>query len=127
MKVLVCGGRDYRDWGHVERVLNDLRAQGMTEICQGGAAGADALAISWAIRKGVPCKTYHANWSRYGKAAGPKRNEQMLREFNPDMIVAFPGGNGTQDMVRRATDAGKHVFRAVRATAKLGPLPGEKA
>jgi hypothetical protein len=29
----------------------------------------------------------------------------MLEDFRPDLVVAFPGGRGTADMVRRADGA----------------------
>jgi hypothetical protein len=69
---------------------------------RGGARGADALAKEWAkthpdiVRWG--CK---AEWKKYGPAAGPLRNQRML-EWLPDLVVAFSGGKGTADMVRRA-------------------------
>lgn len=44
-----------------------------------------------------------------GKAAGPIRNQRMLDEGKPDLVVAFPGGRGTADMVRRAKAAGVPV------------------
>jgi hypothetical protein len=38
----------------------------------------------------------------FGRSGGPKRNQQMLEEGKPDLVLAFPGGRGTADMVRRA-------------------------
>jgi hypothetical protein len=43
-----------------------------------------------------------ANWGRYGPAAGPIRNTQMLIEGRPELVVFFPGGDGTKDMVEKA-------------------------
>jgi len=51
-----------------------------------------------------------ANWRTHGKAAGPIRNQQMLDEGRPHLVVAFPGGTGTADMVRRAKAAGVPVM-----------------
>ena len=50
-------------------------------------------------------KNIRLDWKKYGKKAGPLRNQQMLEEGKPDLVVAFPGGNGTADMVRRAKKA----------------------
>jgi hypothetical protein len=47
--------------------------------------------------------------------AGPLRNYQMLEEGKPDLVVAFPGGGGTKDMVRRAVKAGVSVHEVNRA------------
>jgi hypothetical protein len=47
-----------------------------------------------------------ANWDKYGKAAGGIRNQQMLDENEIDTAVAFPGGTGTKDMIKKARKAG---------------------
>lgn len=107
MRLLVCGGRDYADKKVVYDILLNIQP---TEICQGGATGADFLAKQFAEHWKVPCQEFKADWKKYGKAAGPIRNKQMLEEFDPDMVVAFPGGSGTQNMIKLATEAGKKVL-----------------
>lgn len=107
-RVLVCGGRDFRDVALLKDVLNGLMP--LAAICHGGATGADALADGWAYLHEIPCTRYPADWGLYGRHAGPLRNRQMLAEFNPDLVVAFPGGKGTADMVRRARKAGFEVL-----------------
>jgi hypothetical protein len=72
-------------------------------LIEGGARGADRLAREWAKAHGVTVETYEAEWQRYGRGAGPIRNDTMIRDGDPDLVVAFPGGSGTADMVRRAT------------------------
>ena len=81
----------------------------MTEIIEGGAKGADKLAREWAASRGIPVRTFKADWRRYGRGAGPQRNEQMLDEGKPDLVVAFPGGSGTASMMRLARAAGVRV------------------
>ena len=107
MKLLVCGGRDFSDYARVRAVLGNFG--GYVELAHGGARGADALARRFAQEQGWPVKVYRADWSGYGKSAGVRRNQQMLDEFRPDFVVAFPGGRGTADMVRRARNAGVAV------------------
>jgi hypothetical protein len=74
-------------------------------IIHGGASGADRLAGEWAASRGIPVEVHPADWQKYGRAAGPIRNQQMI-DRKPDMVVAFPGGRGTADMVRRVRMAG---------------------
>jgi ABC-type hemin transport system substrate-binding protein len=103
--VLVCGGRSYEDRDKVFRVLD---ASGADFIIEGGATGADRLARRWAEARGFHFATVDALWYRYGKldkSAGAKRNRAMLR-LRPDKVIAFPGGNGTHDMVTCAKAAG---------------------
>ena len=54
--------------------------------------------------------SYPAQWDVYGRRAGPIRNQEMIDEGKPDGVVAFPGGKGTADMVRRAEAAGLKVW-----------------
>ncbi len=113
MKVLVCGGRDYRDAAHVDRVLQQVGAdERITVIIHGAARGADQLGEAWGLKHNIPLEAYPADWSTYGLSAGPRRNQEMLTKGRPDLVVAFPGGRGTADMVRRARRAGVRVIEA---------------
>jgi hypothetical protein len=67
------------------------------------------LAGKWAESQGVTVEAYPADWKKHGRAAGPIRNQRMLDE-NPDILVAFPGGKGTADMVARARKASLTVI-----------------
>jgi len=111
MRVLVCGGRDYDDQGEVWSALSDLRARfGRLTVIQGGATGADMLAREWAFRQSsVRLINEPADWQKHGKAAGTIRNQLMVDEYRPELVLAFPGGRGTADMVRRAKAAGVPV------------------
>lgn len=113
MRVLVCGGRDYSDREHVYAELTRLHAESKDFwfLIHGAARGADTLAAEWAEWIGVPHQAFRADWKRLRKAAGAIRNQQMLDEGKPDLVVAFPGGVGTADMIRRAERAGIRVVR----------------
>lgn len=113
MRVLVTGGRDYSDRDAIFSELDALHAKepGITLLVNGGASGADKWARDWAEARRVACDTYPADWKRWGRSAGPRRNQFMLIAGKPDLVLAFPGGDGTQDMVRRALSAGVQVQR----------------
>jgi len=100
MKVLVCGGRHYADYEQVKVELADAQ---ITFLISGGASGADSLAVIWANENNIPYKVYPARWFKYGNGAGYRRNAEML-ELHPDieLVVAFPGGTGTADMIKQA-------------------------
>lgn len=109
MKLLVCGGRDFADATLVFDKLNAVHAKRPIEIIiEGGAYGADHMAKLWAQRNGIHVCTVLAQWDKFGKGAGPKRNAAML-SLNPDGVLAFPGGRGTANMVQQAKDAGVKV------------------
>lgn len=108
--MLVCGGRDYANYEALERVLGSMhRLEPIDHLIHGGATGADYLADRWADKNHVPRTIILAEWKKYGRAAGPRRNQRLLDEGRPDLVVAFPGGKGTADMVRRARAAGVNV------------------
>lgn len=109
-RVLVCGGRDYPDQMRVWSTLSALHAERpIAAIIQGGAYGADAWAMTWGHSEAIPVYEYKAEWKQHGPKAGPLRNQRMLDEGKPDLVIAFPGGRGTADMIRRARAAGVPV------------------
>jgi hypothetical protein len=110
MRVLVCGGRDYPDSGRDSLFASlDRLLVGATWLIHGDARGVDRLAGQWAHQRGIPVTPFPANWNAYGKRAGWLRNQEMLDIGKPDLVIAFPGGGGTADMVRRARKAGVRV------------------
>lgn len=113
--VIVCGGRNYADYNAVAAFLDVVReSRGELHIIQGGASGADRLAYSWARARRQTVTTVWADWDKHGKSAGPIRNQRMLDDFKPELVVAFPGGRGTADMVERARRRGVTVIVGVR-------------
>lgn len=108
MKVLVCGGRDFRDEAYLTQIMDALDPPPKIVI-QGGAGGADTLAENWAHGRGIHSARIHALWGIFGRAAGHVRNAAMLL-LQPDLVVAFPGGRGTADMVSQAKAAGVRVI-----------------
>lgn len=123
---IVCGGRSYgeerdaankpkpgwdRDRRRVYAVLDRaVSVFGIEFIVQGGARGADRFARQWAADRGFPCGTFYARWDTLGLAAGPLRNDEMLAASKPAYVIAFPGGAGTADMMRKAREAGVNVY-----------------
>ena len=113
MRVLVCGSRTWTDKDLVFEVLDGLDRlcrEDFLTVIEGGASGADRLAALWVHERENPGhECYPADWARHGRSAGPIRNQQMLEEGEPDLVVAFsekPVTRGTADMILRATNAG---------------------
>ena len=117
-RFIVCGGRDYQDREAVFDNLDRLHAKvGIAAIAHGGATGADTLASMWAASRGVQCHVYAVpdkDWKKKGAAAGPLRNAYMAADFQPDGVVAFPGGRGTMSMTEIAKFNGITVWEPVK-------------
>lgn len=123
MRLVVTGGRDYRDTARIFSTLDELHARRpISLLIEGEADGLDKRAKAWARQRGVPVLPFPAPWddithpkavvryTRSGKPfdanAGPRRNQQMIDEGRPDEGLVFPGGAGTADMRRRLVAAG---------------------
>ena len=103
MRVLVCGGRYYQQRDMVWLALDMLHAErGVSVVVHGGATGADSLAGAWALHVGLLEERYEI----LPGEGGFRRNTRMLACSRPDLVVHFPGGNGTRDMVMKASAAG---------------------
>lgn len=120
MRVLVTGGREFADGEFLFRRLDAMHVQRrIMKVIHGGAKGADALAADWAKKKGINGEPYYADWRLYGKMAGFRRNQKMIERGKPDVIVAFPGGSGTRDMVRRGEIFGIPVLKCYRSEGAI--------
>jgi hypothetical protein len=103
VKVLVCGGRHYSDRRYMERVLLKIHVRTPIRLLvEGGSGGADFHAGQWADSMGIEHVIVFADWDIHGLAAGPIRNKQMLTEYHPNLVIAFPGGKGTANMIQQA-------------------------
>jgi len=100
--ILVCGDRKWTDRALVTAAL--ARFPKSVTVIHGGAKGADTIAGEEAARLGMNVAVYNAEWERYGRGAGPIRNERMLKEGRPHTVLAFhddlANSKGTASMLR---------------------------
>ncbi len=110
MRVLVCGGRDFRDCERLWWELGCVHAHDpITVVITGGASGADSLGRLWAEAHNVASITYEIQGKVRFRSTCPARNRLMLEEGKPDLVVAFPGGYSTADCVTQALALGIRV------------------
>lgn len=109
MIVLVTGDRDLADRAAVRARLERLPRDALVIHGACHLGGADALADEEARALGMRVKRFPADWGRYGRGAGPVRNQAMV-DSRPDLCVAFVGAlgkdSGTADCARRAEAVG---------------------
>lgn len=105
--VLICGDRYWKDIKTIEKLISSLHPD--TRVISGGARGADTIAENLRKEYGLEGEVFDAKWDRYGRAAGPIRNEKMIDE-HPDLVVAFHDNisksKGTIDTLRKARRRG---------------------
>jgi hypothetical protein len=135
--VLVCGDRHWandflfevgptregkRDFNYMMAILAKVdQKYGITKLYQGEAPGADQCSRYWAWISSTPMKSTPAEWEKYGKPAGPRRNRKQLRLMlkwmektgEDGMVLAFHRdlsvSRGTVDMIKISRYAGVRV------------------
>lgn len=111
MKVIVAGSRSFNNYGLLEKKLNKIlsRCIASAEIVSGGAKGADTMGERYAKAHKLSVHRFPAQWEKYGRSAGYKRNAEMA-EF-ADALVAFWDGasRGTEHMINLAREKGLRV------------------
>ena len=115
-KLIVAGTRSFNDYELLRSVITQLFMNRhcwiidcYEEIVSGGAPGADTLAVRYATEADIPFKVFPADWKKYGRSAGPRRNRQMA-EYADAAIVFWDGkSRGTQNMIQQMRELGKPV------------------
>lgn len=112
MRVLITGGRDYKNRQRFNRYLDQFHWKNTIDLIIHGdcPTGADTLANDWATVNRVDCLPIAADWKKHGKSAGPIRNRLLVDEGHPDVVIAFPGNTGTRDMITYARTKNIHII-----------------
>ena len=100
IRLVVAGGRDFTNYAGMCEALDKLLVDvDNTTIISGGARGVDKLGERYAKERGYALEVYPADWEKYGKSAGYRRNEQMAEVATH--LVAFWDGEsrGTKHMI----------------------------
>lgn len=108
MKVIIAGLRTFQDYEVMKKTIEESCFK-ITEVVCGCALGADSLGEHWAIKNKIPVSRFPAEWNKYGRKAGPIRNQEMA-EYGDALIAIWDGeSRGTGDMVRRMKNVNKDV------------------
>lgn len=122
MRVLVTGDRNWTDRTLIWITLRGFKylADQLDEVLyviEGGASGADEAAREWAqtnLDHSVESITVEADWDKHGSRAGPIRNALMLKEHDPEFILAFhndlENSKGTKHCTQLAESQGRVVY-----------------
>ena len=107
-RIIFSGSRHWTNPTPIESRLKTLLAvHPDAVVVHGGARGLDSMVGSIATQLGLAVEIHRADWSKWGRAAGPKRNQLMV-DLGADHAFAYPldGSKGTWDFVRKAKMAG---------------------
>lgn len=109
MRIVVTGGRDFLYPQFVKYILDSLNP---TYVFVGDCpTGVDKIVSDWCNDNKVDHKIFVADWDKFGKHAGPLRNREMLEHADDAVVVAFPGGRGTENCAKTAKELGMIILR----------------
>lgn len=113
MKLIIAGSRNY-DHGFIELIdiaLDMLGLECPEEAVSGGCRGIDKLGEGWAVWHDIPIKSFPANWEKYGRSAGPRRNQQMANYADAALVI-YDGNpeSGSANMINQMKKLGKPVY-----------------
>lgn len=110
MKAVIAGGRDYHGTPEAYKWLRDALIENeVTKVLSGHCTGADFIGEQAAVGMDLELELFPADWLKFGRAAGPMRNQLMAALA--DICILFPGGRGTADMERRARKEGCKIIK----------------
>jgi len=113
--VLITGDRNFPVTSSaIKTIVNQCKTLGLTIVHGDCPTGADNIASKLCDELKVPQKKYPAEWSKYGKGAGPIRNQQMIDNEKPVICYAFHDtialSKGTKDTINRVLKAKIVIF-----------------
>lgn len=116
MKLIIAGSRSFDDYELLTEQLDEICAKyDITEIVSGTARGADTMGELYAIAHDIPVKRFPADWNRYGKSAGYRRNEQMAQYADACICFSVDNSRGTEHMINLSKQY-RLKLRVVRIT-----------
>jgi hypothetical protein len=110
MKIIIAGSRSFNDYKKLCSVCDYmLQNQNGIEIVSGVAFGADKLGELYAKEHGYQITQFFAEWDKFGKSAGYKRNEEMAKYA--DALIVFWNGQskGTEHMINLGKQYGLKI------------------
>lgn len=109
MRTIIAGSRNITDIDVIRKAAAECGWM-PTVVISGTARGVDTLGEQWAKENNVPVEQYPANWNKYGRAAGYRRNEQMARHAQALIAIWDGHSRGTKHMIDIAKRTGLRVF-----------------
>lgn len=109
MKVIIAGSRQITSPNIIKSAVENSGFT-TTELVCGMARGVDLLGFQWAQEQNIPIKQMPAEWDKYGKSAGYRRNAEMAQ--HADALIAIWDGKsrGTKHMIDTMTKLNKPVY-----------------
>ncbi|RUW85258.1 DUF2493 domain-containing protein, partial [Mesorhizobium sp. M8A.F.Ca.ET.059.01.1.1] len=111
-KILVTGGLDFNDYRLIWAKLDQVHEKHPDMVLMHGKSpkGAEKIASFWATNRNVPQIGFAPDWTKHGRAAPFKRNDEML-EILPKGVMHFPGTGINDNLADKAKKLGIPVWK----------------
>jgi hypothetical protein len=108
VKIVIAGSRSFHDYQLLCQTLAPERHR-ITQVITGGARGADQLGYRWAWKHAIRHQLFRADWERFGKSAGVRRNFQMAQAGDVLVVFGDEPSPGTAHLIQCMQALGKPV------------------
>ena len=109
MRTIIAGSRSITDIQYIRDAI-EFSGFEITKVISGAAKGVDYLGELWAAENNIFTELYPAQWERYGRGAGFKRNALMATKADALIAVWDGKSSGTHHMIQMANNLGLKVF-----------------
>jgi hypothetical protein len=109
MRTIIAGSRKCPHYHLICQAVEEAGWE-ITTVISGCARGADAFGEQYALEHGIPVERHPADWARFGRSAGPRRNHEMAQCAEALIAVLCPGSRGTENMIHEAQAAGLKIY-----------------
>jgi len=112
MKVIIAGSRHITDYGALKALVENT-GWDIEEVVSGGCRGVDVMGEQWAEERGIPVRTFVADWARFGREAGELRNREMANYADGLILLWDAKSPGASCMLRESAKAGIPIHHRV--------------
>ena len=109
MRTIIAGSRICPHYHLICQAVEEAGWE-ITTVISGCARGADTFGEQYAEEHGIPVERHPADWERFGRSAGPRRNHEMAQCAEALIAVLYPGSRGTENMIQEAQKAGLKIY-----------------
>lgn len=111
LRCIIAGSRVGVSYDDVSKAMEGCPwTSEISEVVSGKARGVDTMGEQWAKENSIPIKEFPADWKKWGKSAGSRRNEEM-GDYAHALVAVWDGlSRGSKHMIDYATKKGLKVF-----------------
>lgn len=114
MKLIIAGSRNlYPSFQFILNCVSMLNINKITEVVSGGCEGVDREGEHFASHMKLLIKKFSADWDKWGKSAGPRRNKQMAQYGDALLLIWDGNSRGSASMKEQAINYKLPIYEII--------------